>query len=450
MDPFQKLLQSIGASGIKRVSGLIDDVVRPRLLVDSQRPIQKSAGVLSRDILERLRFTNKYQQKYQLLHEPIGDFKTDSFSKGQVFPSSPRPVFTPPVFNESGVYPNLNPTQRFLQQYAPIERSVGTSVADNYVPIQRGGLFNRLNSMVMGKPFLSDLPEYGSKLSSGVANRAGGGMQNVAEALLPKQAFNSVGGVGGLIQNLNKVTTPMGVVKMGLKIGGPLGGLIDSAQTAYKGSVQQNQLGGLLSPAGAAYGAARMLTGGPFSLLPSIVDNMDKIMPRTSNKDLLQEYANIKARDQEFKTNRTDAGRYIPGNQQKPIFVKQADAPPRPDLPPADPGLTQAGTLNTGAGTLDQRRAIEERNYRTQLNNAKQQYATPDPMSPDFQGYPNELAARYGLEQAYGQELRQAGTLVPQLQEAGAGAGMTPENFAAWAKANPGLAVRLLSQGQRN
>ena len=294
-------------------------------------------------------------------------------------------------------------------------------------------------------PFARD---YG--LTRELMKRAGGGMQDVAESLLPKQAFNPVGGVGGLIQNLNKVTTPMGVVKTGLNIGGPLVGLIDSAQTAYKGSVQQNQLGGLLSPAGAAYGAARMLTGGPFSLLPSIVDNMDKIMPRTSDKDLLQEYANIKARDQEFNTNRTDAGRYIPGNQQKPIFVKQADAPPRPDLPPADPGLTQAGTLNTGAGTLDQRRAIEERNYKTQLNNAKQQYATPDPMSPDFQGYPNELAARYGLEQAYGQELRQAGTLVPQLQEAGAGAGMTPENFATWAKANPGLAVRLLSQGQRN
>ena len=340
----------------------------------------------------------------------------------------------------------MNPFQKLLQKYAPIERSVGTSVADNYVPIQRGGLFNRLNSMVTGKSFLSDLPEYGSKLSSGVANRAGGGMQNVAEALLPKQAFNPVGSVGGLIQNLNKVTTPMGAVKTGLKIGGPLVGLIDSAQTAYKGSVQQNQLGGLLSPAGAAYGAARMLTGGPFSLLPSIVD----AMPRTSDKDLLQEYANIKARDQEFNTNRTDAGRYIPGNQQKPIFVRQADAPPRPDLPPINPEFMLAGAPNIGAGTPDQRRAIEERNYHTQLNNAKQQYATPDPMSPDFQGYPNELAARYGLEQAYGQELRQAGTLVPQLQEAGAGAGMTPENFAAWAKANPGLAVRLLSQGQRN
>jgi hypothetical protein len=118
--------------------------------------------------------------------------------------------------------------------------------------------------------------------------------------------------------------------------------------------------------------------------------------------------------------------------------------------PPVDPGFTQAGTLNPGARSPDQRRVIEERNYQTQLSNAKQQYATPDPMSSDFQGYPNELAAQYGLEQSYGQELKQAGTLVPQLQEAGAGAGMTPENFAAWAKANPGLAVRLLSQGQRN
>ena len=145
-----------------------------------------------------------------------------------------------------------------------------------------------------------------------------------------------------------------------------------------------------------------------------------------------------------------DTGRYIPGDQQNPIFAKQTDSPRPPVLPPVNSGFTQAGALNTGAGTQDQRRVIEERNYHTQLNNAKQQYATPDPMSPDFQGYPNELAAQYGLEQAYGQELKQAGTLVPQLQEAGAGAGMTPENFAAWANANPGLAVRLLSQGQRN
>ena len=261
---------------------------------------------------------------------------------------------------------------------------------------------------------------------------SGSGIQRVAESLLPKQAFNPIGGVGGLIQNLNKLT-PAGAVKTGLKLGGTITGIGDVILTGYKGSVQQNQLGGLLSPTGAAYGAARMLTGGPFSLLPEI---MDIEIPRTSGT--------------QTKKGTLDTGRYIPGDQQKTIFTKQFDPAPPVTTPPVNTRSTQAGTLNTGVGTPDQRRVIEERNYQTQLSNAKQQYATPDPMSSDFQGYPNELAAQYGLEQSYGQELKQAGTLVPQLQEAGAGAGMTPENFAAWAKANPGLAVRLLSQGQRN
>lgn len=295
-------------------------------------------------------------------------------------------------------------------------------------------------------PFARD---YG--LTRELMKRAGGGMQNVAESLLPKQAFNPVGGVGGLIQNLNKVTNPLLQSSSIVKNIPGIGSLPGFARNMLIPA----------SPAGVAFAVAGLEGSSPQGFdnwrqlgYRSKEDMQNRVNTQTTkeegSKDLLQEYANIKARDQEFNTNRTDAGRYIPGDQQKPIFVKQADAPPRPDLPPADPGLTQAGTLNTGAGTLDQRRAIEERNYQTQLNNAKQQYATPDPMSPDFQGYPNELAARYGLEQAYGQELRQAGTLVPQLQEAGAGAGMTPENFAAWAKANPGLAVRLLSQGQRN
>ena len=264
---------------------------------------------------------------------------------------------------------------------------------------------------------------------------SGSGIQRVAESLLPKQAFNPIGGVGGLIQNLNKLT-PAGAVKTGLKLGGSIGGLVDVYQTNMKGSVQQNQLGGLLSPAGAAYSAARMLTGGPFSIVPKITEGIQEggwPFPGTQTKK-----------------GTLDTGRYIPGDQQKTIFTKQFDPAPPVTTPPVNTGSTQAGTLNTGIGSPDQRRVIEERNYQTQLSNAKQQYATPDPMSSDFQGYPNELAAQYGLEQSYGQELKQAGTLVPQLQEAGAGAGMTPENFAAWAKANPGLAVRLLSQGQRN
>ena len=274
-------------------------------------------------------------------------------------------------------------------------------------------------------PFARD---YG--LTRELMKRAGGGMQNVAESLLPKQAFNTVGGVGGLLQNLNKVAKPVAA----------LGGLADVYETNYKGSVQQNQLGGLFSPAGAAYGVARMLTGGPFSSLPEITAMIQQA-PKEKIADTIGK--NYRVGDIEYD-NKT--GRAI--NPPPNTFVP--DRQNRLAIPPVNPGFMQAGAPNTGAGTQDQRRVIEERNYQTQLSNAKQQYATPDPMSPDFQGYPNELAAQYGLEQAYGQELKQAGTLVPQLQEAGAGAGMTPENFAAWAKANPGLAVRLLSQGQRN
>jgi len=40
----------------------------------------------------------------------------------------------------------------------------------------------------------------------------------------------------------------------------------------------------------------------------------------------LEAYARIKARDQEFNTNRTDAGRYVPGSQQRPIPENLTDA----------------------------------------------------------------------------------------------------------------------------
>ena len=273
-------------------------------------------------------------------------------------------------------------------------------------------------------PFARD---YG--LTRELMKRAGGGMQNVAEALLPKQAFNPVGGVGGLIQNLNKATNPLLQSSNIVKNIPGLGSLPGFARNMLVPA----------SPAGVAFAVAGLEGSSPQGF-----DNWSQLGYRS--KEDMQNRVNT----QTTKEGIVDTGRYIPGSQQKTIFTKQFDSAPPVTTPLVDPGSTQAGTLNTGAGTPDQRRVIEESNYKTQLSNAKQQYATPDPMSPGFQGYPNELAAQYGLEQAYGQELKQAGTLVPQLQEAGAGAGMTPENFAAWAKANPGLAVRLLSQGQRN
>lgn len=148
MNPFQKLLQSIGASGITRASGLIDDVVRPRLLVDSQRPIQRSVGNI-RDILEKARPNSKSQQEFsRLIEGPI------NFSRS-LSPSVIRTNFE-------------NPTQRFLQEYAPTQRSVGASVVDNFAS-SGGGLFNRLKSMVTGESFLDDLQEYGNKRSPGAA-----------------------------------------------------------------------------------------------------------------------------------------------------------------------------------------------------------------------------------------------------------------------------------------
>jgi len=397
MNPFQKLLQSIGASGIKRASGVIDDLVRPALLVDSQRPIQKSAGVLSGDILERFRPTNKFEQKLPRYSSSPGDFQTGTFLNREVF-LSPRRTFSPSVFNATGVYSNLDPTQRFLQQYAPIQRSVGTSVADNYVPIQKS-------------------------LGTSVAN--------TAASLKPTST--QVGGVGGLIQNLNKVTNPLLQSSNIVKNIPGIGSLPGFARNMLVPA----------SPAGVAFTVAGLEGSSPQGF-----DNWRQLGYRS--KEDMQNKVRFRLDIQTTKEGTLDTGRYIPGDQQKTIFTKQFDPAPPVTTPPVDPGFTQAGTLNPGAGSPDQRRVIEERNYQTQLSNAKQQYATPDPMSPDFQGYPNELAAQYGLEQSYGQELKQAGTLVPQLQEAGAGAGMTAENFAAWAKANPGLAVRLLSQGQRN
>jgi len=273
-------------------------------------------------------------------------------------------------------------------------------------------------------PFARD---YG--LTRDLMKRAGGGMQSVAESLLPKQAFNPIGGVGGLIQNLNKAASPLFQSSNIVKNIPGIGSLPGFARNMLIPA----------SPAGVAFAVAGLEGSSPQGF-----DNWSQLGYRS--KEDMQNRVNT----QTTKEGIIDTGRYIPGYQQKTIFTKQVDSAPPVTTPPVNPVSTQAGALNTGIGSPDQRRVIEERNYQTQLSNAKQQYATPDPMSPDFQGYPNELAAQYGLERAYGEELKQAGTLVPQLQEAGAGAGMTAENFAAWAKANPGLAVRLLSQGQRN
>jgi hypothetical protein len=103
-------------------------------------------------------------------------------------------------------------------------------------------------------------------------------------------------------------------------------GLVGAARSSYLGSVQRNQLGGLLSPEGAAYSVAQGFTGGPTSILPLMVSGIQKLSKNLPDAQRLEDYARIKARDQEFNTNRTDAGRYVPGSQQRSIPENLTDA----------------------------------------------------------------------------------------------------------------------------
>ena len=57
----------------------------------------------------------------------------------------------------------------------------------------------------------------------------------------------------------------------------------------------------------------------------------------------LEAYARIKARDQEFNTNRTDAGRYMPGSQQQAVINQN----PLPQTTPTDNTMTPASAAFT-------------------------------------------------------------------------------------------------------
>ena len=120
-------------------------------------------------------------------------------------------------------------------------------------------------------------------------------------------------------------------------------GLVGAARSSYLGSVQRNQLGGLLSPEGAAYSVAQGFTGGPTSILPLMVSGIQKLSKNLPDAQRLEDYARIKARDQEFNTNRTDAGRYVPGSQQQAVINQN----PLPQTTPTDNTMTPASAAFT-------------------------------------------------------------------------------------------------------
>ena len=202
-------------------------------------------------------------------------------------------------------------------------------------------------------------------------------------------------------------------------------------------------------------GNAELFAGIPGGLLPKIATTT--ILGATPAGVSDEQEANLirqsNARSQfgkNYKVNGIEydvkTGRAI--NPPANVFI-----PARNDSGLTPPAFTGGGQSNA-AGTPEQRRNVSQRAMIVDALAAppvrlSTRIDTPvNTMSSDAQLYPTELAARYGQEQAYGNELLKAGTLVPRLQEAGVTSGMPPENFAAWAKANPGLAIRLLGQAQ--
>jgi hypothetical protein len=202
-------------------------------------------------------------------------------------------------------------------------------------------------------------------------------------------------------------------------------------------------------------GNAELFAGIPGGLLPKIATTT--ILGATPAGVSDEQEANLirqsNARSQfgkNYKVNGIEydvkTGRAI--NPPANVFI-----PARSDSGLTPPAFTGGGQSNA-AGTPEQRRNVSQRAMIVDALAAppvrlSTRIDTPvNTMSSDAQLYPTELAARYGQEQAYGNELLKAGTLVPRLQEAGVTPGTAPENFAAWAKANPGLAIRLLGQAQ--
>ena len=303
MNPFQKLLQSIGASGITRASGLIDDVVRPRLLVDSQRPIQRSVGNI-RDILEKARPNSKSQQEFsRLIEGPI------NFSRS-LSPSVIRTNFE-------------NPTQRFLQEYAPTQRSVGASVVDNFASSGGGGLTREL------------------------MRRAGGGsLERVAEKLVPKGAIQQG---AGFLNSAFRPSSAMGNVMNAIPGISNLPGIAKN----------------MIAPASAAGMAGYLLS------LEGSTPNNYKSLGYKSEEDMKNKIRQQEAREGILASS-LDDGRYIPGAQQKQFKV---------------PALTNVLNINTSSdnNNVDNRRPdnfssprnteAERRAYLSELSSVAQQTA---------------------------------------------------------------------------
>jgi hypothetical protein len=445
MNSFLQQLKGYGSKAARPyIQGTIDTVTNPKTY---ERLAKDAEALLGRNLPPQFsgaNFSNIPMNAIGLLNKlPFISGPQRAIQSGMVSRT---------IDEMAGIMPRIARSTSQTAEGALRAPSIGQQVVR---PITTYGPSNITQSF---DPFMRD---YG--LTRELMRRAGGNMSDVAASLLPKQGFNPIGNVGGLIQNLNKTTNPLFQ-----KIQGTYENLQTRIPTALNPLTTQNptttlgRVGKFFNPLNPSNFRDMLGVLAISTILSENDPNKGNVelaavtpgglIPKIAALGLLG--ATPIGTGSELRSHLSEAeqarlyGKYKLKNNLDPNKPKNNLNTGTPPPPVEQKVIPPLNNINIGIGTSDQRRAIEERNYQNQLNNIRQQALNP--MSPDFQGYPNELAAQYGLEQAYGQELKQAGTLIPQLQEVGAEGSIAPKDFAAWANANPGLAVRLLRQLQEN
>ena len=132
-------------------------------------------------------------------------------------------------------------------------------------------------------------------------------------------------------------------------------GLVGAARSSYLGSVQRNQLGGLLSfpPYAGAYSAAQNFTGGPTSILPLIVGELQNLVEKRKEDKIGKNYT-VGGIEYDNKTGRAlnpPLNTFIPARTRLP-----QDNPPDNNRPDRDllPEYTPPGNNRPDRSPLPQ------------------------------------------------------------------------------------------------
>ena len=303
MNPFLQLLKGYGTKAAPRVfQGAIDTVTDPRTY---QRLAKDAEKLLGRNLPPQFAGAN-----FGSIPTRATGLINDLVETSGVQRAVQGGMTSRAIQEMAGIAPRLARTATQTAEGLLRAPSIGQGLTRQ--------ITTRLPEAAQAlDPFARD---YG--LTRELMKRAGGGMQDVAKSLLPKQAFNPVGGVGGLIQNLNKVTSPLLQSSSIAKNIPGIGSLPGFARNMLIPA----------SPAGVAFAVAGLEGSSPQGF-----DNWSHLGYRS--KEDMQNRVNAQIIKEENAKNVAGAGRYVPGEQQKFIPSpgnqnRNAQVPPAPQLPP--------------------------------------------------------------------------------------------------------------------